>query len=298
MKFKPWVYLLASCALGYGGYSLYQRSANPPHQLSLSAIQYDRPYEPLYDTRPLTGEEQQEAEKALRQDYTYFGCGGQAYVFFSVDGKYALKFFDQRHFREPTHLNYIPFIKKYRDLKYAKRKKKVQGEYGSYKMGFEQLPEETALVYVHLNKTSHLKKSITYIDKQKKEHKIDLDKTDFIIQRRAELVHDKIHRQMAAGDVEGAKQTISSVVNLIVARCKKGYSDKDPNIATNCGILNGRAIKIDVGRFAIDPRMKNPLFFKPELFHLVRPFHHWLSQKYPDLAEHLNHEVFQVIAHE
>lgn len=295
MKLKRWFYILASCALGYGAYQLSVKTAN---KFILSEIQYDRPNDPLYDARPLTTEEQQEVEKALSQDYTYFGCGGQAYVFFSADGKYALKFFKQRHFREPTHLNYIPFIKKYRDIKYAKRKKKVQGEYGSYKMGFEQLPEETALVYIHLNKTSHLNKSITYVDKLKMEHKIDLDKTDFILQRRAELVHDKINQQMAAGDIAGAKHTISSIVDLIVTRCKKGYSDKDPNIATNCGIFNDRAIKIDVGRFAIDPRMKNPLFFKPELFHLVRPFHHWLSQKYPELAEHLNNEVFQVIAHE
>lgn len=295
MKFKSLTYILASCALSYGAYQLYIKTSN---KFILSEIQYDRPYESLYDARPLNLEERQEVDKALSQNYTYFGCGGQAYVFFSADGKYALKFFKQRHFREPTHLNYIPFIKKYRDLKYAKRKKKVQGEYGSYKLGFEQLPEETALVYIHLNKTSHLKKSIIYIDKLKVEHKIDLDKTDFILQRRAELVHDKINRQMASGDLEGAKHTISSIVDLIVIRCKKGYSDKDPNIATNCGIFNNRAIKIDVGRFAIDPRMQQPLFFKAELFHLVRPFRSWLSQKYPTLAEHLDQEVFRVITHE
>lgn len=295
MKFKPWIYILASCALGYGAYQLSIKTAN---KFILSEVQYDRPYEPLYDTRPLTREEEQEVDKALSQNYTYFGCGGQAYVFFSADGKYALKFFKQRHFREPTHLNYIPFIKKYRDLKFAKRKERVQREYGSYKLGFEQLPEESALVYVHLNKTSHLKKSITYVDMLKSEHKIDLDKTDFILQRRAELVHDKISQQMAAGDVEGAKHSISSIIDLIVTRCKKGYGDKDPKIVTNCGILNDRAIKIDVGRFSLDPRMKKPLFYKPELLHLVRPFRNWLAQEYPSLAEHLDQEVFKVIVHE
>jgi len=295
MKFKPLIYILASCALGYGAYQLFIKTTN---KLILSEIQYDRPYEPLYDARPLTQEEQQEVERALDQNYTYFGCGGQAYVFFSADGKYALKFFKQRHFREPTHLNYIPFIKKYRDLKYAKKKKKVQGEYGSYKLGFEALPEETALVYIHLNKTSHLKKNITYVDTFKMEHKIDLDKTDFILQRRAELVHDKISQQMAAGDLAGAKHTISSLVDLIVIRCKKGYADKDPKIVTNCGILKDKAIKIDVGRFAIDPRMKKPLFYKPELLRLVRPLRSWLAQEHPSLTEHLDQEILRVIAHE
>lgn len=295
MKLKSLFYLLASCAAAFAMYHLSIKTAD---KFVLSEIQYERPYNPDFDTRPLTQAEQQEVDTALSQNYTYFGCGGQAYVFFSDDGKYVIKFFKQRHFREPTHLNYIPFIKKYRDLKYVKRKKKITNEYGSYKLGFEEIPEETALVYVHLNKTSHLKKTITISDKFKLEHKIDLDKTDFILQRRAQLVHDKIDQQMAAGDIAGAKRTISSIVDLIVTRCKKGYTDKDPNIATNCGILGDKAIKIDVGRFGLEPLMANPLFYKPELFHIVQPFHKRLSEKYPELAKHLDEKVFQVIVHE
>jgi len=295
MKLKSLIYALASCALGYGVYHLSVKTAD---KFILAEIQYDRPYDPRFDTRPLSSSETEEVDKALSQNYTYFGCGGQAYVFFSEDGKYALKFFKQRHFREPTHLNYIPFIEKYRNLKYAKRKKKITVEYASYKLGFEQIPEETALVYVHLNKTSHLHKQITFIDKFKMEHKIDLDKTDFILQRRAQLVHDKIDQQMSAGDTDGAKKTIASIVDLIVTRCKKGYCDKDPNIATNCGMLGDKAIKIDVGRFTLDPKMTQPLFYKPELYHLVRPFHRRLSEKYPELATYLDEKVFQVIIHE
>ena len=165
-------------------------------------------------------------------------------------------------------------------------------------MGFELLPELTALVYVHLNKTSHLNKSITFIDKFKMEHQIDLDKTDFILQRRAQLVHDKIDSQMAAGDLDGAQHTVDSIVDLIITRCKLGYADKDPNIATNCGILGDKAIKIDVGRITIDPDMKRPLYYKPELFHLVKPFQRRLAEKYPELAKHLDEKVFDVIVHE
>lgn len=295
MKLKPFVYLLASLAIGYGAYHLSIKTAN---KFVLSEIQYDRPHDPRFDTRPLTDLESQEIDKALSQNYTYFGCGGQAYVFFSEDGKYALKFFKQRHFREPTHLNYIPFIKRYRDLKFAKRKKKIAVEYGSYKLGFEELPELTALVYVHLNKTSHLHKNITFIDKFKMPHQIDLDKTDFILQRRAQLVHDTIDHHMAAGNLAAAQQTIDAVVDLILTRCKKGYYDKDPNIATNCGILEGKAIKIDVGRLTLDPKMAKPLYYKPELYHLVKPFQRRLAEKYPELAHYLDQKVTDVIIHE
>jgi hypothetical protein len=284
-----------ACAIGFGVFKLSVKTAN---KFILSEIQSNRPYDPSFETRPLTVEETQEVDQALSQNYTYFGCGGQAYVFFSNDGNYVIKFFKQRHFREPTHLNYIPFIKRYRDLKFYKRRKRIQEEYGSYKIGFEQLPYETALVYLHLNKTSHLNKSIVFKDKFNMEHKIDLDKTDFILQRRAELVHDRINRQMAEGDLEGAKQTVSSIINLIVTRCKKGYTDKDPNISTNCGMLTDHAIKIDVGRFTPSTRIKKPLFMKPELYHITRPFRNWLLQKYPPLAEHLDQEILKVIVHE
>ncbi len=258
-------------------------------------IKSNHPYEPAFEPRPLANAEFDEVNQALSQKYTYFGCGGQAFVFFSEDGNYALKFFKQRHFREPTYLNYIPFIDRYRSLKFTKRKKRIYQEYGSYKLGFDELPRETALIYLHLNKTDYFKRPVTLVDKLNLEHEVDLDTTDFILQRRAQLVPDTINAQMKAHDIEGAQKTISSIVDLIVHRCKLGYGDKDPNIATNCGIFEGRAIKIDVGRFYHDERMKNPLFYKPELFHLTRPFRKWLMHNHPELAPHLDAEVQKVI---
>lgn len=268
---------------------------NRTDRFMITEITSERPNDPAFDTRPLTPAENDEVSYALSQKYTYLGCGGQAFVFFSEDGKYALKFFKQRHFRQPTYLNYIPFISHYRNLKFAKRHKRIHQEYGSYKLGFEELPQETALVYLHLNKTDHLKKKITLIDRLHIEHQVDLDTTDFILQRRAQLVPDTMNTQMKTHDIEGAKKTIRAIVDLIVYRCKSGYGDKDPNIATNCGIFEGKAIKIDVGRFYRDPRMKLPLFYKPELFHLTRPFRKWLSENHPELVPHLDAEVQKVI---
>jgi hypothetical protein len=260
-------------------------------------IQSNHPHEPAFETRPLAQLELDEVDQALSQKYTYFSSGGQAFVFFSQDGRYALKFFKQRHFREPTYLNYIPFIGPYRNLKFAGQKKHILQEYGSYKLGFEELPQETALVYLHLNQTQHFKRSVTLIDKLRFEHSVDLDTTDFILQRRAQLVSDTISTQMQANNIEGAQKTISSIVELILNRCKLGYGDKDASIQKNCGILQGRAIKIDVGRLYQDERMKNPLFYKPALLHLTRPFREWLIENHPQLVPHLDREVQAVILH-
>lgn len=266
--------------------------------LVLSEIQYDRPHEPLFETRPLTSAESAEVTKALSQDYTYFGKGGQAYVFFSHDGKYAIKFFKQRHFRYPKYLDYLPLFKSYKTHIFEKRQQVMRKEYGSYKIGFEELPHETAILYVHLNKTDHLHKSIDFKDRFGFVHPIDLDKTDFILQRRATLVFDKISEQMAQKDVEGAKKTITNIIGLIKTCAKKGFHDNDPKISTNCGMIGDQAVKIDVGRFTYDDRMKKPLFLKPELYHHTRSFKFWLSKHYPELIPHLDEEVLQVIIHE
>jgi hypothetical protein len=295
MKYKKLLWL---ALFGLGAYGTTKLSLNTTNNFMLSEILSDRPFEPLFATRDLTLKEGTEVEHALSQKYTYFGCGGQAFIFFSEDGNYVIKFFKQRHFREPTHLNYIPFIGKYKERKYYKRRKRLCLDYGSYKIAFEKMPEETEVIYVHLNKTPHWKQKLTVIDKLNIEHQIDLDNTDFILQRKADLVHTRIDKQMAENDLEGARQTIAKVIDLIITRCKKGFRDRDPNIATNCGIYKNHAIKIDVGRFTQDPLYAKPVFYKAELYHLTRPFSLWLSHKYPQLVPILDEEVMKVIVHE
>lgn len=292
MKYRYLIYILLAW---WGGLSLSRFCLKQTGQLQLSLIRFERPYDPLFETRPLTATEERETEEALSQKYTYFGCGGQAYVFFSDDGKYVIKFFKQGHFKPPTHLNYIPGISKYREKKFANRRKRLEQDYLSYKAGFEELPHETEIVYVHLNPTTHLKRQITLVDKLNIVHKIDLDTTDFLIQRRAESVLSTIQKKMNGGDKEGAKETINQLISLVLTRCDKGFGDGDPNLITNCGIYKDHAIKIDIGRFSRVPLMKDPLFYKPELYRITRPLRNWLAPRYPDLAQHLDNSVMEVI---
>ncbi len=129
-------------------------------------------------------------------------------------------------------------------------------------------------------------------------HEIDLDNTDFLLQRRAQLVTHDIEKKMADGDILGAKKTIREVLGLVVTRCKKGFRDRDPNVFTNCGILEGKAIKIDVGRFTKDPKMARPLYFKPELYGIVRPFRVWINHRFPELVPCFDEELGRIISHD
>jgi hypothetical protein len=287
--FMRWIIKIALFAVCFYGVAKFCKKQTG--SFTLSRISSQLKPEPRWDTLPLPPGELADLRQILNQPYTYLNKGAQSFVFASQDGNYVIKFFRHHHMSAPLWL-------RWNQKTVTKRHGKLYKDFDSYKLAFDNLREETGLLYLHLNKTSHLNKTLTITDKFDRTHDLNLDQVDFIIQRKADLVHDKINAQVAQGDLEGAKKTISSLINLIVLRCKKGYCDDDPNIATNCGIYQDHAIKIDVGRFYVDPKMKKPLFYKPELYHITRPFRVWLLKNHPKLAEHLDHEILQVIIHD
>lgn len=277
-----------------GGILLGKFCLKQTDSFTIAAVRSSRPFSANWETRPLQAEEKEDVEKALEQKYTYFGRGGQSYIFFSEDSQYALKLFKQEKFTLPLwmRLFHIPYLlDRYREKKIWSKKDKLFRDFTSYKIAFDELQEETGVVYVHLNKTSHLKKTLRLVDRLSIEHKIDLDSLDFILQRRAELVYDKIHRLMREKKEEEAIACISQIVDLIITRCKKGYHDRDPNIRTNCGFMEDHAIKIDVGRFVKNPEMQKPDVMAREVIRITAPFKEWLKSEYPELALHLEKEI-------
>ena len=252
---------------------------------SIGAISSNRPYNPSFET---AFPHSPEIEEALSQRYTYFGRGGQAFAFFSDDGKYVVKFFKQRLFRPSWLLNHIPLPKvlhHYRFKRNWKRNDKRARDFFSYKVSAEDLKDETGVLYSHLNRTTHLKKTLLITDRLGIQHPIALDNFDFIIQRRAERVYDRIDRLMQMGNREKAKEALLQVFSLISTRAKKGYRDRDPNIRTNCGFIGDKAIKIDVGRFVKNEEMKTPEKHNEELLRIVAPFETWIEIHYPELTD-------------
>lgn len=211
-----------------------------------------RPYDPAFETRELTTNEKIELNEAICQPYAYFGRGGQAYVFFSKDGRYVIKFFKQRLFKPSKLLNTLPLprlLHRFRYKRNWKRSDKLKRDFFSYKTSFDELKEQTGIIYSHLNKTSHLQKKLAITDRLYIKHHIDLDKLDFIVQKRAEPVYDRINSLMTSNDIQAAQNALKSIFTLISTRCEKGFRDRDPNIRTNCGFIGSQAVKIDVGRF-------------------------------------------------
>lgn len=265
---------------------------------TIAAISSCRPFESKWQTRPLTSEEKEEMDQALNQKFRYFGRGGQCYAFFSEDGNYVIKFFKQRVYKIPLwhHFIPIPFVfDRYKEKKRWKRQDKIERDFFSYKVAFEELQEMTGVLYVHLNQTDDLKRKICIVDLLNIEHQLDLDQFDFILQRRAEMIYPKIALHVKNNQLGQAKQIIDQIVSQIVARCNLGYEDWDPNVRTNCGLLKDRVIKIDVGRFIKNEQMKTEQMCRSELIRITTPFKDWLGTQSPELASYCDEAVAKVV---
>lgn len=287
---------LTFAAAGYFGarYFCYKQTDG----FTIWGITPHRSFENSFETRPLTDAEQIEISAALNQPYFHGARGGQTYVFFSKDGKYALKLLKQRMYTIPLWFNITPLpfvLDRYKQKKRALIRDKCRRDFTSYKIAFEELQDLTGVVYIHLHPTDTLKMNLHISDKLGITHQIDLDKIDFVLQRKAEPPLSRIQRLMETRDLEGAKRSISSLVTLIVERCKRGISDKDSSIDTNCGFLGNDAIKIDVGRLGRDINVATSDRCKEELVKILTPFKEWLAFRYPDLAKNLESEIAEAL---
>lgn len=204
-------------------------------------------------------------EDVLSQTYSYIKGGTQSFAFQSEDQKYVLKFFKMKHLLPQTWLNYLPIprlLDHYRYRKVDKHLACLHLAFGGYKLAYDHLKEETALIAVHLNETKNLYPEITVIDHKGKKHKIPLDKVPFVIQKKVEPISIRML------DKTKQAQTCEAVLKLVTTRCEKGFGDIDGEIRRNYGFIGDTAVQFDVGRLFYDDSLKKPERMADELEHV------------------------------
>jgi hypothetical protein len=216
----------------------------------------------------------------------------------SDDGRYALKFFKQKRYQVPAYLCLLPSLFKYKQKKSRGLQERWERDCHSYKIAFESLQQETATLFVHLDQAEPLLKKITLIDSSGTIHALALDDYPFLLQRCAERVEERVSRLLKEGDVLKMKQSIRSLLDLILTRCKKGYHDTDPNLLTNCGFLEDRAVKIDIGHFiSMEAMREKPLYHKA-LLQSALPFREWLKNQSSTLEPCFDAALFELLSEE
>lgn len=243
---------------------------------------------------PITPTEELAIKQILSQPFTYLGKGAQCYVFASQDGKHVIKFFRMSHIDTPRWLKEMPLPAKFEPWRLEKivtKQSKREKDFFSYKCAYETLKEETGLLYLHLNKTSHLNQTITIVDRLGIEHALDLDQMEFMVQKRAAPFYAAIEEMLQKKEMEKAKAAISNLVQMLVKRHNAGLSDKDPDLRTNFGLVDVEPIQFDIGRFKDARKSQKNEPFQNELIRITDQFKHWLEKREPALAEHLEGEI-------
>ncbi len=286
------ILLVISC---YGLGRLYFRLTGG---FTLANISSSFPFQPQWEVRSLSLEEQEEFEKAACQPYFYLGKGCQSYVFASQDGAYVIKFFKYQRYRLPSWLTYfppLPAFVKYRQEKLERKWKKLDGFVQSWKVAFENLKEESGLVAVHLNKSSHLQKPLVLYDKMGRKHLVDLDQMEFCIQRRARLLCETLLDYKEKNHLNEAKALLHHLITLILSEYARGLADNDHALMQNTGVAQGKPMHIDIGQFVFNETIKKPEVFCQELFTKTYKFKLWLKEHDPELADYLEEELSQII---
>lgn len=293
-KKKLLIPILLLIALPFGSHTLRLFCLKQTEGFTILGVSSKRVFNPAWQTQPLSKEEEQEVLRAIDQPFTYFGCGGQSFVFFSQDGKYVLKLFKQSKFEAPLYVKYMPIpwvFDRYCSKKLEKKKQKLQRDFTSYKIAFDELKEETGLLYVHLNPTDHLKKILPIVDKLGIAHHLDVDHLDFVLQKKAETVYESIEHLAQDGMADEIREKIGAILHVMQTLSCKGFEDRDPNIRTNCGFLENKAIIIDVGKFKKNDRTKTFDLTLKEIEQVSAPFRTWLETSYPSFLGVFDEEL-------
>lgn len=221
----------------------------------------------------------------LDQPFRFLGSGLEFYAFVSADEKLVLKLFKQHHVRQARLLSrMLPFFAKF----YEKKRERFISTLASCRLAYDELSRESGLLYLHLGKTEEALPTITLIDNLGIKHSVRLDDVSFLVQERATLL-------IPALQGERAKESLTSLLHLIEARCKRGIADRDPTLCKNFGFSGGRAIVIDIGSFSKNPFLKEPSHCKRTLFYETLPLRCLLQKQFPHLVSHFDEEFERMI---
>ncbi len=249
------------------------------------------------ETYPLGAEQRDHLlNTVLSQTFYYLGSGSQSYTFASQDGKYVLKFFKMHRILPKNWLRDFPFslFEKYRLDNVERRQREFETIFRNFKAAYEQMRDETGLLYLHLNKTRDLKTPVQLIDQEGKKCLIDIDSKEFAVQWKAQKMCDYLLEIKESE--EQLRGAVRSLLYVIASLCAQGYCDQSVDICSNFGFVDKRAFIFDITHLYADESLKQPRFLQVEMLSAVEKISHWAERFHPDLVNILHEEVHSVLS--
>ncbi|NGX39053.1 MAG: hypothetical protein KR126chlam1_00373 [Chlamydiae bacterium] len=216
------------------------------------------------------------------QSFHFFGSGVQFYVFVGEDQKTILKLFKHHHMGPST-----GFIKKYLPDALTKsivqkREKRMHHLFTSVAIAHNELPQETGVFYTHLSKTNNQLGTIPLYDPLGICHQVDLDRAEFLLQKRAIPLAQYLDPLFKNGCIDQAISAMKGILTLIECRSEMGIKKKDGKVCENCGYIGPLPAEIDIGSYVIRSRStcKNP--HKKTRLKATLGLLLWVKKHYPE----------------
>ncbi len=250
------------------------------------------PASPEWETEASTSHDMDLLQKIFLQPFHYLDCGGQCYAFISEDREIVLKLFKMHHLRQYPLLHKIPMpgpLAELKDKFLNFQKQKLGRVFSSCKIAYSELKEETGLIYLNLNPNEAFSAlHLQLVDKLGITHTVNLSNIPFVLQYRADNAFKKLRVYLKQNDIEGGKKVIREILDCLKTRYQKGIKDLDPSLRRNLGLLNDRAIAIDIGGFFHAAAPISIEEAKQELAHDTRRMRIWLEKRSPELTSYFD----------
>lgn len=253
-----------------------------------------QPYNFFNNTIDLKEQKEIDLSTILDQQYSFLSKGRQSFVFESRDNKYVIKFFRFHRYRQPIWskcFSFFNFFRSYIDKLQYEKKDLYTKTMNSYKLAFEDLKDETATIYVHLNKTHNLNKKLIIKDKFRKKYLLDLDNLGFVIQKKAQPFIEALLN--VKDDKNAVALLIGSFFDNLESIYKKDILNKDRHVMQNLGLIDDRVVEIDIGRFSKKKFNKNKL--QKEANHYTVYLKKWLSKNISDSQSLVDDRLVKLI---
>lgn len=224
--------------------------------------------------------------KLLDQKFHYLGKGCEFYAFESEDGLYVIKFFKHKHLRSLAWLRSIWMPKRWRsicDELIAKRRARVERLLASCYLAYEKMQEETALLFLHLNRVAALETTVTIQDKLGRTYRLVIDEYEFCIQRKGQLAL-QLFTQLPPEEIS---DKVEQLKQLVLKRCNKGICDGDRAFIQNVAFGEQGPFFTDIGQFYESSSISQEAQSQEDVKRRLANFESWLYDHCPEQFDYL-----------
>jgi hypothetical protein len=212
------------------------------------------PSDTRYDIPSITAGDIEQVNGILKQKFYFLDKGRQAYAFISEDGQYVLKLLKCSYIRVPYLIKHLPafgIIKQLRDASIERRENIHHKTFTSCRLSYEELKEETGLIFVHLNPVQQVEQPVQIFDRIGIALTVDVNYTAFAIQKTAVLATDRLQNAIDRKDSGEVEHLLDDLIEFTVNRSLKGIDDADKSgMPRNFGYIDGHIVQIDIGAFS------------------------------------------------